>query len=116
MRERAIRISDVERWTGAAVATAALAFGLSRRSAAGVALAAGAVPLAYRSLAGHWPSFRGFAREDTRVALGGDRGIHVRESIRIECPIEEVYAFWRDFENLPRFMSNLERVTEDSHR
>jgi uncharacterized membrane protein len=44
--------------------------------------------------------------------LSGDRGIHVRESIRLEKPLDEVYRFWRRFENLPRFMAHLKRVTD----
>jgi uncharacterized membrane protein len=44
--------------------------------------------------------------------LSGDRGVHVRESIRLECPLEDVYRFWRDFSNLPSFMTSLERVTD----
>jgi uncharacterized membrane protein len=36
----------------------------------------------------------------------------VRESIRLELPLAEVYRFWRRLDNLPRFMSHLERVTE----
>jgi len=47
-----------------------------------------------------------------RLRLSGDRGIHVRESVRIEKPINELYRFWRAFENLPRFMTNLESVTD----
>src|SRR5215212_9007441 len=34
----------------------------------------------------------------------------VREAITVLRPLEEVYSFWQDFENLPRFMSHLESV------
>ena len=47
---------------------------------------------------------------DSKAALGGGRGIHVRDSMRIEKPVEEVYRFWRRLDNLPRFMTNLDRV------
>jgi uncharacterized membrane protein len=46
------------------------------------------------------------------VALGGDRGIHVYDAIRLELPVDEVYAYWRRLENLPRFMTHLDRVQE----
>jgi uncharacterized membrane protein len=36
----------------------------------------------------------------------------VRESIRLEVTLEAVYRFWRRLENLPQFMTHLERVTE----
>ena len=88
-----------------------MAFGLSRRTVPGMCLAVAATPLAYRGLAGSWPSSIGRSG-DTRAALSGHRGIHVRESIRLERPLEEVYRFWRRLENLPQFMTYLEQVTE----
>ena len=32
------------------------------------------------------------------------------KSIRIAAPVDTVYGFWRNFENLPRFMSHLKSV------
>jgi uncharacterized membrane protein len=40
------------------------------------------------------------------------RGIHVEQSFTIRKPAEELYRFWRNFENLPRFMKHLEAVQE----
>lgn len=31
-------------------------------------------------------------------------------SIRVAAPVGEVYRFWRDFENLPKFMENVKEV------
>ncbi len=39
--------------------------------------------------------------------------IHVVRSITINRPPETVYHFWRDLENLPRFMAHLESVSEE---
>jgi uncharacterized membrane protein len=69
-------------------------------AAVGGALAIGAA-LLYREIS---------TRGDTRRRLGGARGIHVEESVTINQPISEVYRFWRDFENLPKFMKHLEEV------
>jgi len=54
------------------------------------------------------------ASRATSGAGAAERG-QVRQTITIGRPVEEVYQFWRNFENLPRFMSNLEsvRVTGD---
>ncbi len=38
------------------------------------------------------------------------KGVRVRRDITIAKPPEEVYRFWRNFENLPRFMEHLESV------
>lgn len=32
------------------------------------------------------------------------------KSIRVAAPVAEVYRFWRDFENLPRFMEHVKEV------
>jgi uncharacterized membrane protein len=41
-----------------------------------------------------------------------DEGIiRTKRSITIRRPVAEVYAYWRDFANLPRFMRHLESVT-----
>jgi uncharacterized membrane protein len=49
---------------------------------------------------------------DTRQQLGGAAGVHVEESVTVNRPISEVYRFWRNFENLPRFMNHLESVAQ----
>lgn len=36
--------------------------------------------------------------------------IRVVHSVTILCPIDEVFAFWHDLENLPRFMQHLQFV------
>jgi uncharacterized membrane protein len=47
----------------------------------------------------------------SRVAsvAGGD-GIKVEKTVVIDRSPEDVWSFWRDFENLPRFMEHLESV------
>ncbi|HEU4930912.1 MAG TPA: SRPBCC family protein [Pyrinomonadaceae bacterium] len=42
----------------------------------------------------------------------GNHGIHASGSCVVNRPLEEVYHFWRDFQNLPRFMRHLESVTD----
>jgi uncharacterized membrane protein len=37
-------------------------------------------------------------------------GVHVTQSLTIKRPRNEVYGFWHNFENLPRFMAHLESV------
>lgn len=36
--------------------------------------------------------------------------VRTKRSITVHRPVEEVYAFWHDFENFPRFMRHLESV------
>jgi uncharacterized membrane protein len=108
-------IDRLERWSALAAAAAVIGYGVSRRSLPGFVLAAGAAPLAYRGVTGRWPSGLESlvgSSGDTREALSGARGINVRESVRLECPVDEVYRFWARLENLPTFMDNLVSVTD----
>jgi len=41
-------------------------------------------------------------------------GLEVHEGVTIARPSDEVYTFFRDFQNLPRFMSHLESVRVDN--
>jgi uncharacterized membrane protein len=34
----------------------------------------------------------------------------VQESIEVQAPLQDVYNYWSDFENFPRFMQNIEEV------
>lgn len=56
----------------------------------------------------------------TRGASGASRlwsrHIDVRQTVAINRKPEEIYSFWRDFRNLPQFMSHLERVDVQDDR
>jgi uncharacterized membrane protein len=40
----------------------------------------------------------------------GRRAIDVYKTVNIDAPVEEVFAFWSNYENFPRFMSHLKEV------
>lgn len=42
----------------------------------------------------------------------GKQGIHASASCIVNCEPEEVHAFWRNFQNFPRFMRHIEAVEE----
>jgi uncharacterized membrane protein len=42
--------------------------------------------------------------------------LRIKKSVTIRRPVEEVYAFWRNFENLPQFMHHLESVRNTGDR
>jgi uncharacterized membrane protein len=48
--------------------------------------------------------------DTTKSHLSGSGGIIVEDAITIYRPVSEVYTYWRDLENLPRFMDHLEEV------
>jgi uncharacterized membrane protein len=55
--------------------------------------------------------------DPTAVDLPAERGdVLVGRSVTINRPREELYAFWRNFDNLPRFMHNVHSVRIDAAR
>lgn len=80
-----------------------------------VLIAAGSY-LIYRGLSsdeqsGYDGSYDAYAGSQSR-----GKGVQVRESIVVNRPLEELYRYWRNLENLPRIMSHLESVTEMGSR
>jgi uncharacterized membrane protein len=41
----------------------------------------------------------------------GENGIKVQKAINIFAPIDEVYRFWRNFENFPMFMNHVKEIS-----
>jgi len=77
-----------------------------------------ATGLIARALTGRGPAKRALSgltrrehRDSSVASVGRGRGTKVEQSVTINRPVLEVYRFWRNFENLPRFMDHLEAVT-----
>jgi uncharacterized membrane protein len=49
-------------------------------------------------------------RPTARLGVGEQGGMEVRKAITVNRSPDEVYRFWRDLSNLPRFMSHLQSV------
>ncbi len=47
-----------------------------------------------------------------QLSANGSQGIHATGTCIVNRPPEEVYTFWRNFQNLPRFMRHLESVED----
>jgi uncharacterized membrane protein len=126
--ERSTRrnMSDVERWGSLAAGAALTLYGLNKRRNTGFAIAALGAMLVRRGATGHCDVYHAFGlntsagvRSDTKRQLGGGGGVIVEEAVTVNRPLPELYQFWRELENLPRFMQHLEsveRVTETLSR
>jgi len=86
---------------GGALLAAAFRTGVRSRQ---LPMMAGGGYLIYRALSGHCVLSESVGLRRTRPGVESD------VAITIERPAEEVYSYWRDFENLPRFMDHLESV------
>ncbi len=120
-RRSAINVGDRERWLSVLGGTALGVYGLSRRSLGGMALAAAGGSLLWRGLSGHC-SLYGALGINTAQPLGratsipAGHGVRVDESITINKPASELYNFWRNLENLGRFMQHLQSVRAHGNR
>ena len=55
-------------------------------------------------------------RNSENVSVPAERGTKVEKSVTINRPASELYRFWRNFENLPRFMRHLRSVRDMGNR
>jgi uncharacterized membrane protein len=115
-----VNVGRSEQWISVLSGVALALYGLSRRTPGGAGLALAGAGLLYRGGTGHCMTYQALGvstarRHSTRRALAGPRGIKVVRAITIDRPLDEVYRFWRNFENLPRFMRHLESVRETGH-
>jgi uncharacterized membrane protein len=91
-------------WVGS-LGTALAYLGLRRGDILGLGAGFAGLAAAYRAL----------TNSSIRRLLGigtGRRGIDLHKTITLDAPVAEVYDFWLNFENFPRFMSHLKEVRD----
>lgn len=113
-----VNVGRNERIASGLAGAALVALGLRERRMRGLLFPLGG-GLLVRALTGRCPVNRALGRntaggeesDSPAASVGRGQGIKVEKSVTIDRPAHELYAFWRDFENLPRFMDHLESVT-----
>jgi uncharacterized membrane protein len=120
-------VADPERIGSVALGAALLTYGLRRRDPAGIVTAIIGGAFLHRGATGHCHVYQALgvstgsadavldrpARRDvtSRAAtVNARKSIRVERNVTIQRPRRELYAFWRNFENLPRFMEHLVSV------
>ncbi|RAM48191.1 cyclase [Mastigocladus laminosus UU774] len=96
--------SEAERWASLIGGSAMVLMGLRQRSLRGVLMA----------LAGGGLIYQGATKQSTiqqaQEAIGMNQAIKVEKTVTINKSADELYRFWHNFENLPRFMKHLKFV------
>jgi uncharacterized membrane protein len=114
-----VNIGQTERWASAIGGGALALYGVTRGSLGGIALALLGAALVQRGYSGHCNVYEAIGyntsgeeglRNSENVSVPAGRGIRVEKAVTINRSPEELYSFWRNFENLPRFMNHLESV------
>ena len=114
-------INEKERLISLAGGSLLALYGLSRRSWGGVGLALAGAALLHRGLTHHCKLYAALgidtsghdhdeSVDEFKPSIPVKHGKVVEKSVIIDKPRAELYAFWRNFENLPRFMTHLEEV------
>ena len=106
-------VGDSERAASVAAGVILAPLGVWRRSTPGYIVAAAGGALLARGLLGHCLMYKALGID---TASDEARSIEVVQSVLINKPVEELYAYWRDFANLPKIMTHLESVTVTDDR
>lgn len=121
-------VADVERAASVALGAALIGLGIRERGPLGMAAALFGGVFVLRGATGSCPVYRAMGvstgaadavlQGPARRALGGRaatvnarNAIKVERAVTIDVPRKVLFAYWRDFTNLPRFMEHLEAVT-----
>ena len=117
-------VNSTERIVSAAAGGALLAYGIRNGGLLGTVTSVLGGAMLFRGATGHCHLYDAAGintRRDeplgsqkspfNRRALSGR--IHVTEKITIDRPANEVYRFWKNFENFPQFMEHVESVTRN---
>src|SRR5688500_3994746 len=104
-------VGNIERIVTLAAGAALLGYAWRQRSRGLGLTSAGLIA---RGATGFCPAYAalGVDHSDTKHALSGAKGVHVREAITVNASPEELYTFWRRLEQLPSVMPHLERVEQ----
>jgi uncharacterized membrane protein len=115
---RGVNVGQGERWISGIVGAALVGFSMGRKRLRAVLVPLGGA-LIGRAVTGRCEVNRMLGRNSasdqgrtgTIADLERGGGIKLEQAVVIERPRDELFQFWRNFENLPRFMDNLESVT-----
>ena len=109
-----VNVGGDERWLSTVGGSALVLFGLTRLSVKGLALAGLGGALMQRGVTGHCAAYHALgvnkAGGGAKPSEYATKGLHVEEAFTVNKPAAELYAFWRNFENLPRFMQHVRTV------
>jgi uncharacterized membrane protein len=115
-QRRIANMGAIDRSIAGVLGAAFVGLGVTRRSLPSMiaSIAGGGVLLAI-SASGYCPFYHALSIDNARKGTAQpsnyfDEGIHVVVSYFIAKPAEKLFAFWRNFENLPKFMNHVKSV------
>jgi len=111
-------VGSAERIVSAVAGGTLVSYGLKAGGFFGTALSLVGGGLLYRGATGHchaydaanFSSAESTAKSFTGKKASSSSRLHVKKAVTINKSPAELYQFWRNFENLPQFMTHLESV------
>lgn len=109
-----VNVGEIERYGSITGGAALVVAGFSRRSLPGLLLAGMGGLLIMRGIGGHCRLYDsiGVSTSDVpqRSGVQDQTGHKIEKIVTIARPPDELFRFWRNLENLPEFMQNIESV------
>jgi uncharacterized membrane protein len=110
-RGRTANVGETERMISAIAGGALTLYGLRRGSFGGLLVAGVGALLGYRGITGYCGMYdrlgidSGGARRNV-----GNLGVKIDREITVNATPDRLYGIWRNFQNLPRILSHIEKV------
>lgn len=123
-KEGQMNVSDNERKASVIGGGLLAIYGLIRNDLGGLALLGLGGSLLWRGLTGQCSVYKALNLNTAKTndvqsataTVDASKAIKVKHSVTINKSAEELYKFWRNFENLPRIMNHLDRVDVTSDK
>ena len=118
-------VAQNERWISLLGGGALALAGLRRSGVIRPLMTLLGAEMIFRGASGHCPFYGIFGIDRSGATAephNKDASVPYQQGVRVECsltvnrPADELYAYWRQLETLPRFMQHLEEVTVLSER
>jgi len=108
-------VGPLERLLAGLTGGVLLGLGVTRRGPAAFGLSLGGGGLIVRALSGYCPAYNALGVDHAHehspaMAVPAQHGFKFEGEVKVHKPPEEVYAFWRQLENLPQLFEHLDQV------
>lgn len=116
-----INVGEVERWASGVGGTLLVVHGLRRGNFGGLALAILGGSLIYRGVTGHCQVYEALDIDTSGKHRAADsehihQGRLIKYTATVDRPAGELFDFWREQTNAPKFMEGIESVTKTGDR
>jgi uncharacterized membrane protein len=113
-KRKTVNVGPIERTISILGGSSLIAAAAERRNWSGVVLSCLGAGLIRRGWTGHCSGYAllgvNHAAGKSTSSIRSKEGVKVERSVTINRSPQDLYTFWRDFDNLPRVMSHLKEV------